>query len=80
MCSNSSSRADSCCVLVDEYRPILGVPGAKNTHGKFRTFQGTNKKKKSRNPKISRFFIGIPQVSFGGDKRDRTADLLNAIG
>ena len=27
---------------------------------------------------ISRFFL-VPQRTFGGDKRDRTADLLNAI-
>ena len=24
-------------------------------------------------------YLGIPSASYGGDKRDRTADLLNAI-
>ncbi len=37
-----------------------------------------NGEKKSRNPTISGLFPDI-HIRFGGDKRDRTADLLNAI-
>ena len=36
-------------------------------------------KKKSRNHTISELFFKLGFPRFGGDKRDRTADLLNAI-
>ena len=44
-----------------------GVPGAEQKSNIF----GLKTKKNLRNPKISKVF--------GGDKRDRTADLLNAM-
>ena len=36
-------------------------------------------KEKFRNHTISELFLMYPRIPLGGDKRDRTADLLNAI-
>ena len=47
--------------------------------GNLRTIYGQKEKKKSRNHKVSRFSFEYHRSDFGGDKRDRTADLLNAI-
>ena len=41
-------------------------------------FRGLNKEKVLKSFDF-RTFLQIPQTRFGGDKRDRTADLLNAI-
>ena len=46
---------------------------------KYRTIYGQNKKKKFRNLSISELFFEFGFSRFGGDKRDRTADLLNAM-
>ena len=45
-------------------------------------FNGRIKRKNPetlQNLTVSRFFLTEPHMSVGGDKRDRTADLLNAM-
>ena len=58
---------------------ILGVARPKNKNGEKQNFRQANKKKKFWNLTISELFFKTGFSRFGGDKRDRTADLLNAI-
>ena len=51
--------------------------GSKYFREKFENFR--SKKKKPRKRSVFKAFRGSLNEPFGGDKRDRTADLLNAI-
>jgi len=58
----------------------LGVPRGENEHGKNGTFVERKNSEILRFRNFSQLNNTDPRVRRGGDKRDRTADLLNAIG
>ena len=58
----------------------MGVPRGENEHGKNGTFVERKNSEILRFRNFSQLNNTDPRVRRGGDKRDRTADLLNAIG